>query len=86
VEPYSVRFKASVEKDLRRIPASTRRRCLERIDELRAHPRPHLAAQLTGSRHTYRIRVASYRIVYQIDDGERLVVVEYVRHRKDAYR
>jgi mRNA interferase RelE/StbE len=86
VEPYSVRFKASVEKDLRRIPAGARRRCLRRIDELRANPRPHLAARLTGSRHTYRIRVGSHRIVYQIDDAERLVVVEYVRHRKDAYR
>jgi len=30
--------------------------------------------------------VASYRVVYQVDDAERLIVVEYVRHRKDAYR
>jgi len=86
VEPYSVRFKASVEKDLRRLPSRARRRCLERIDELRATPRPRSAVQLTGSRHTYRIRVASYRVVYQVHDGERLVVVDYVRHRKDAYR
>jgi len=86
VEPYRVRFRTSVEKDLRRIPARTRQRCLERIDGLRADPRPSPAVQLTGSRHTYRIRVASYRVVYQVDDAERLIVVDYVRHRKDAYR
>jgi len=86
MEPYDVRFRRSVEKDLRRIPAGARRHCLEHIDRLRADPRPRLAVQLTGSRHTYRIRDGSYRIVYQVDDAERLVVVEYVRHRKDAYK
>jgi mRNA interferase RelE/StbE len=86
VEPYSLRFRASVEKDLRRIPLKTRRRCLERIDELRTNPRPRTAVQLTGSQHTHRVRVATYRIVYQIDDAEHVVTVEHVRHRKDAYR
>jgi len=86
VGPYSVRFKASVEKDLRRIPATPRRRCLERIAALCAEPRPHLAVQLTASVRTYRVRVGAYRVVYHVDDAARLVVIEYVRHRKDAYR
>ena len=84
--PYDVRFKASVEKDLRRIPPSSRRRCLERIHALHADPRPHHAVQLTGSERTFRVRVGAYRVVYQVDDAARLVVIEYVRHRKDAYR
>jgi mRNA-degrading endonuclease RelE of RelBE toxin-antitoxin system len=61
VEPHSLRFKASVEKDLRRIPAATRL-------------------------HTYRLRVGTCRVVYQVDDSEQSVTVEYVRHRRDAYR
>jgi mRNA interferase RelE/StbE len=86
VTPYSVCFKASVEKDLRRIPATARDRCLERIDLLRGDPRPRGVTRLTGSDRTYRLRVGAYRVVYQIDDDERVLVVEYVRHRKDAYR
>lgn len=86
MEPYSLRFKASVEKDLRRIPAATRRRCLERISQLRSDPRPSGARQLVGSLRTYRLRVGTYRVVYQVDDSERSVTVEYVRHRRDAYR
>jgi mRNA interferase RelE/StbE len=33
----------------------------------------------------YRIRVGEYRIVYEVDDGEKLVDVMAVRHRQDAY-
>ncbi len=86
MRPYSLHFKSSVEKDLRRLPAVARRRCLERIDGLGAEPRPRGATRLTGSEHSYRLRVSSYRVVFQVDDDERVVTIEYVRHRKDAYR
>ena len=33
-----------------------------------------------------RIRVGNYRIVYGINDDERLIVVTAVRHRSRAYR
>jgi mRNA-degrading endonuclease RelE of RelBE toxin-antitoxin system len=32
------------------------------------------------------VRVGDYRIVYRIDAGARVVRVERIRHRKDAYR
>jgi len=86
VEPYSLRFKTSVEKDLRRISAAARARCLERISALRSEPRPSGARRLTSALHTYRVRVGTYRVIYQVDDEERSVTVLYVRHRKDAYR
>jgi mRNA interferase RelE/StbE len=85
VTPCSLRFKDSVEKDLRRLPAEARSRCLERAEALRENPRPRAAAKLTGRERTYRLRVGRYRVVYQIDDEERTVTVEYVRHRGRAY-
>jgi mRNA interferase RelE/StbE len=86
VQAYSVCFQASVEKDLRRIASAARARCLDRIERLGVDPRPRSAIRLTGSQQTYRIRVASYRVVYRVYDEERLVEIQYVRHRKDAYR
>jgi mRNA-degrading endonuclease RelE of RelBE toxin-antitoxin system len=32
------------------------------------------------------VRVGDYRVVYAINDTERIVDVRVVRHRKDAYR
>jgi mRNA interferase RelE/StbE len=86
VTPYSVRFKASVEKDLRRIPSAARTRCLDRIKQLVDDPRPQNVVRLTGAEHTFRLRVSTYRIVYQVDDAEHSVTIIHVRHRKDAYR
>lgn len=34
----------------------------------------------------YRIRIGDYRIVYSIDDRERLVDVARIAHRREVYR
>lgn len=86
MSPYSLRFKESVEKDLRRLPASARTRCLERAEVLRHDPRPRNALKMTGAERTYRLRAGRSRVIYQIDDRERTFTVEYVRHRGGAYR
>ena len=86
MERYSLRFKTSVEKDLRRLPAKSRGRCLERIAELRLTPRPAGARRVIGGERTYRLRVGVHRVIYQVDDVARVVTIVYVRHRKDAYR
>ena len=86
MEPYSLRFKSSVEKDLRRLRFRSLARCLERIDELRLTPRQRGVRQVVGGERTYRLRVGVYRVIYQVDDASRLMTVLHVRHRKDAYR
>ena len=34
----------------------------------------------------YRYRVGDYRIVYTVNQKNRLVFVDYIQHRKDVYR
>jgi mRNA interferase RelE/StbE len=75
-----------VEKDLRRLPAKSRHRCLERIAELRLTPRPAGVRRVVAGERTYRLRVGVYRVIYQVDDATRVVTIVYVRHRKEAYR
>jgi mRNA interferase RelE/StbE len=55
------------------------------IDGLAGDSRPVAAVKLAGS-DDYRIRVGDYRIVYAIDEGERLVLVARIAHRRDVYR
>ena len=86
MEPHSLRFKSSVEKDLRRLPSKSRSRCLESIAELGLTPRPAGARQVVGGERTYRLRVGVYRVIYQVDDAARVITVVSVRHRKDADR
>ena len=82
---WSVRIKNSARKELRRITGSDRHRLISAIDRLAEHPYrgSALKGELTGLR---RIRVGSYRILYEIRDGELVVLVVRVGHRRQVYR
>ncbi|MDP8921304.1 MAG: type II toxin-antitoxin system RelE/ParE family toxin [Chloroflexota bacterium] len=82
---YDVRFRASVRRDLRRIPDSDVRRILARIESLRDDPRPPGSSKL-AAQETYRIRQGTYRVVYTVADTELIVEVVKVGHRRDVYR
>jgi len=82
---YSIEWKASAVKELRKIPGHLLVGILAQVEFLRDSPRPDGVKKLKGSEHTYRIRVGEYRIIYAIYDKKLLVEIVRVRNRKDAY-
>jgi mRNA interferase RelE/StbE len=42
--------------------------------------------KLKGEENAYRIRVGDYRIVYTINDVIKIIEIQRIRHRKDAYK
>ena len=82
---YSVFFKQSVQKDLEGILKKDLRRILRRIKSLEGEPRPQGGEKLTGQGR-YQLRQGPCRIVYAIQEEERIVTVVKVGHRKDIYR
>ena len=83
---YKVVFKPSVEKDLRKLPKPVIARALDRIDRLSVEPRGVGIVKLSGAERTYRARVGDYRVVFEVDENRKELIVHYVRHRKDVYR
>jgi mRNA interferase RelE/StbE len=83
---YSVRFKPSVEKDLRNLPQGIISRVMPRIESLRDNPFPHGCAKLASSEKMYRVRIGAYRIVYEVEPNAGIVTIHYVRHRREVYR
>jgi mRNA interferase RelE/StbE len=82
---YRVIFRKSVAQDLRSIPNRDLRKILTTIESLSEGPQPSGVEKLSGQ-DRYRIRQGNYRIVYEINDKEVVVVVVKVGHRKDVYR
>lgn len=82
---YSIRFKESVKKDLRKIPKRDIQRILARIELLADDPRSPQSEMLTGD-DKYRIRQGTYRILYDIEDDVLTVCVVKIGHRRDVYR
>jgi mRNA interferase RelE/StbE len=58
----------------------------EALVGLETNPRPQDVRRLHGVERGYRVDSGEYRIIYEIDDAERRVVVRVVKHRKDVYR
>ncbi|MFV2057027.1 MAG: type II toxin-antitoxin system RelE/ParE family toxin [Thiohalomonadales bacterium] len=82
---YSLRFKNSVTKDLRKIPNKDVKRILGCIESLCNNPRMEGAIKLSGQ-ELYRIRQGLYRIIYEIKDTELVIIVVKVAHRSDVYK
>jgi len=83
---YTLIIKASIEKDLKRIPRELIPSVLSRIAGLADNPFPRDSVKLSGAEHFYRTRAGDYRIVYQVLPSRDEVTVYYVRHRRIAYR
>ena len=83
---YSVVVARPARRELDGLEAGVARRVISRIEALASNPRPPGCAKLQGATDLWRIRVGAYRVVYAIDDATRMVDVNRVRHRSDAYR
>ncbi|NOU10439.1 MAG: type II toxin-antitoxin system RelE/ParE family toxin, partial [Nitrospira sp.] len=68
---------------LERLNDQVLRRADEAILKLAENPRPHGAKKLSGV-PLYRIRVGSFRIVYEVNDAQHLVTVVTIGHRREV--
>jgi mRNA interferase RelE/StbE len=87
VASYSVLIKTSAVKELEAVePRGLRARIVSRIQSLARAPRPPGSQKLAGESERYRIRQGSYRIVYSVDDDQRIVEVVKIGNRREVYR
>ena len=82
---FSLAFKKSVAKDLRSIPNKDVKRILNRINSLQENPRAEGCVKLSNQ-EKYRVRQGIYRIVYEIQDTELIILVVKVAHRAQVYK
>ncbi len=82
---YHVVIKPSAAKELDNLPVSVATRIAAKIESLARIPRPHGVKKLEGEPTRWRIRVSDWRVIFAIDDGQRVVDIIYIRHRSKAY-
>ncbi|MCK4639766.1 MAG: type II toxin-antitoxin system RelE/ParE family toxin [Candidatus Marinimicrobia bacterium] len=83
---YKVIIKPSVVKAGKKLPEGDREKLFEAISNIVKKPRPYNCKKLRRFERLYRIRVGIYRIIYEIQDDELIILVLKVSHRKDVYR
>ena len=82
---HTVLILRRAQKELARFPSTAYERVKIAILELSENPRPKGCRRLVG-REGWRIRVGDYRIIYEIDDEQKIVTVLHVGHRRDVYQ
>ena len=82
---YRLTIKPSANRELERLEDQMLRRADEAIGKLAGNPRPPGAKKLSGM-PLYRVRVGTLRIVYEVNDPQKLVTVVTIGHRRDVYR
>ena len=81
---YSLYFSKQALKNLEKINEPYYSNIKTAISNLTNDPRPPGCKKLKG-RDGYRIRVANYRVIYDVFDSELIVDVITLGHRKDIY-
>ena len=82
---YEVTILRSAQKQLAKVDTQTRSRIVSAIHALTNNPRPQDCKKLTG-RPAWRIRVGMYRVIYEIQDKELVVLVITIGHRREVYQ
>ena len=83
---YSIEFKSSPAKALKKIPRSDRRKIRDRIDSLAENLPDPVTTKMKGDNPFHKVRVGDYRIVYEIQESLLVILVLKIGHRKDVYR
>jgi mRNA interferase RelE/StbE len=83
---YELYVERRAEKDLSKLPAPLFVQITTKIEDLAANPHPQGSRKIVGSQADWRLRVGDYRVLYEIDERTKTVVIMCVKHRREAYR
>lgn len=83
---YRLVWKPSAERELRKLPREVIARLVALAESLAHDPYPPGAKKLSGTDYAYRVQSGDYRLVYEIVQGELIIHIIRVGHRREVYR
>ncbi|MEB3309482.1 MAG: type II toxin-antitoxin system RelE/ParE family toxin [Snowella sp.] len=84
---YVINFKPAALRQIRKLPKQLQSTIITAIEELSDNARPEGCKKLKNSDSLYRIRVAkSYRVIYEIQDKQLMILIVKIGHRSDIYK
>ncbi len=84
---YEVTYKKKAEQVLSKLPRNLAQRIRKKVDIIASNPyAQHNNVTKLRDRPGYRLRVGDWRIVYDINDGELIILVLKIAPRGKVYR
>jgi mRNA interferase RelE/StbE len=82
---YTIELRRQAQRSLDKLPVNDFNIIVKAIRTLADTPRPR-GVEKIKSAGLWRIRRGHYRIVYDIDDTQKLVTIVRIGHRREIYR
>jgi len=82
---YKIFILPQAEKDLDNLQIKIFNQMKNKISSLSNNPRPSGCLKLTVE-EGYRLKTGDYRILYRIDDKEKIIYIYRIKHRKEVYK
>lgn len=83
---YTIITPKAVQKQLDACPDEVYDRIAVKIQQLTETLRPDGVVEMKGFDNEYRIRINDYRVRYEINDKESIILLLQCKHRKDVCR
>lgn len=83
---YCITFAKSARRELEILDPHLTENILKKIESLAFTLRPRGCKKLEGEENLWRIRLGDHRIVYYINEREKIIDIVRIRHRKDVYK
>ena len=85
---YRLEVSPAADRDLEKLKGRIRKQDFERLQtavrSLADEPRPQGVRKIKGTERAYRIRVGSYRVVYEVYNDDNLVLILQVARRSET--
>lgn len=83
---YKTKWDDRAEEDLEQLPSEIALKVHDRVESHLTQLPKQLGKALVGQyKGLYRYRYGDYRILYEIDTDNRLIIINRIGHRKEIY-
>ncbi|MBW1725785.1 MAG: type II toxin-antitoxin system RelE/ParE family toxin [Deltaproteobacteria bacterium] len=83
---FSIKFRPTVEKNLKKLPQKELIRIKRKIDALAENLPDPATTKMKGNNKFHKIRAGDYCIIYEIHDDTFVILVAKIGRRKDVYK
>jgi mRNA interferase RelE/StbE len=73
------------EKNLDKINEPYITKIINQIENLKVNPKNRKVKKLVSKENEYRLKIDKYRVLFYIDETNKLIKISRILHRKDAY-
>jgi len=82
---YEVKWRDEARKAFLRLDKAIQKRVQRVVDRLAENPRPGQATRLVSDPRTWRVRSGDWRILYEIQDDQLVILLLDLQHRSKDY-